>query len=181
MPHSDNRECKGMVRPVDLGHRFLTNVMELELPLDVASTDRETAALSTLYGLIAALPAIGVSQQDVGGSLSVSPSGRRSMVIFDEVPGGAGHTRYIRAHLHDLVEAAIDRVSRCRCGSDTSCYGCLRSYRNQRDHDRLVRQAAIVRLGAGGRSACGCVNERNAVSSVCAAPNQDVFGIEPVR
>ena len=34
------------------------------------------------------------------------------------------------------------RVSECECGPETSCYGCLRSYENQRDHDNLSRGAA---------------------------------------
>lgn len=147
-PNSDKRECTGPIRAIDLGHRYLTNVMEMEVPLDASTADRDVTALSTLHGLIAALPAIGVAQGDVGGSLSVSPAGLRSIVMFDEVPGGAGHTRYIRQHLRELVAAAIQRLDECNCGRDTSCYGCLRTYTNQRDHDRLVREPALDVLTA---------------------------------
>ncbi|MGH9228024.1 MAG: DEAD/DEAH box helicase [Acidimicrobiales bacterium] len=147
-PHSGTRECSGPILTIDLGHRYLTNVMELEVPLDKSSAGRDVAALSTLHGLIAALPVIGVSQGDVGGSLSVSPAGQRSIVMFDEVPGGAGHTRFVRDRLADLVAAAIERVGGCSCGQDTSCYGCLRTYTNQRDHDRLIRGASLEVLTA---------------------------------
>jgi hypothetical protein len=37
----------------------------------------------------------------------------------------------------------LDRVSECDCGEETSCYGCLRSFRNQRHHEELSRRAAI--------------------------------------
>lgn len=143
-----HRECSGPTTPVALGHRFLTNVMELELPLDTDAADRDTTALSTLHGLLAALPVIGVAQQDVGGSPSVGSGGKPSVVVYDDVPGGAGHTRYLREHLADLVAGAVERLSTCTCGADTSCYGCLRNYRNQRDHDRLHRQSALDVLSA---------------------------------
>jgi hypothetical protein len=35
---------------------------------------------------------------------------------------------------------------RCKCGEETSCYGCLRNYSNQRDHERLHRGAAKAYL-----------------------------------
>jgi hypothetical protein len=38
------------------------------------------------------------------------------------------------------LEAAYRRVEGgCECGEDTSCYGCLRSYRNQYAHTQLRR------------------------------------------
>lgn len=48
----------------------------------------------------------------------------------------------IEAHLDQVLAAALSRVSTCECGPETSCYGCLRSYQNQRDHDDLSRGAA---------------------------------------
>jgi ATP-dependent helicase YprA (DUF1998 family) len=68
------------------------------------------------------------------------------LVIFDTVPGGAGHARRLGAHLRPLAEAALDRVSRCECGDDTSCYSCLRSYGNQLWHDQLSRGTAAAVL-----------------------------------
>lgn len=149
-PLREQSECHGRLMTVDLGHRFLTNVVELELPVWRTRWDVDVAALSSLYALIAAAPdpGIGVSQSDIGGSLTVGPGGRRRVVIYDDVPGGAGHARYLRECLDDLVVAALARVKSCSCGVDTSCYGCLRSYRNQFEHDDLVRGAAIEVLTA---------------------------------
>ncbi|MGH9210896.1 MAG: DUF1998 domain-containing protein [Acidimicrobiales bacterium] len=143
-----SKECQGSVTALHLGHRFLTNVMEIELAVDGGSTDRNTAALSALHGMLAALPIIGISQQDVGGALSVGVGGRPSVVIYDDVPGGAGHTRYIRKQLLEVVSGAVTRLMACSCGLETSCYGCLRNYRNQREHDLLNRGAAIEVLSA---------------------------------
>lgn len=142
-PMSPSKTCTGTIRSVDLGHQFMTNAIELSLPVHGLPWDAGVAASSALHGLIGAVPAIGIAQDDVGGSLAVGVDGSPVVVIYDDVPGGAGHTRRIKDSLGELVRQAVDRLRACSCGSDTSCYGCLRSYRNQTDHDTLVRQAAI--------------------------------------
>ena len=145
-PHSA-KECVGRARPIDLGHRFITNVLELQLPEAQGAWKAGVASTSTLHALIAGAPAVGVTQNDIGGSLAVGANGQPVIVLFDDVPGGAGHTRHLRENLSQLVDSAIERVAGCSCGLDTSCYGCLRSFRNQRDHDQLVRAAALDVLG----------------------------------
>jgi ATP-dependent helicase YprA (DUF1998 family) len=143
-PYSSDKTCTGTLYAVDLGHRFLTNVLELVLPLPASSIDeRDAAARSALEALVAAMPSIGISQQDIGGSLAIGIGGERTVVLYDEVPGGAGHTRFVRENLAELFEQALARAATCSCGEDTSCYGCLRSYRNQKDHDALQRGLAI--------------------------------------
>lgn len=79
-----------------------------------------------------------------------------AFVLFDTVPGGAGHAQRIAEGIPTLIEAALDKVQRCECGPETSCYNCLRSYSNQIFHDRLSRGAAEkVLLTALGRDASG--------------------------
>jgi hypothetical protein len=140
-PNSET-DCNGRLWQVDLGHRFLTNVVELDLPLD-GSWPARVAANSAMQALLSAVPAIGITQSDLGGSLAVGNKGQVVEVLFDDVPGGAGHSRYLHAHLGDLIRAAVDRMAVCSCGAETSCYGCLRSYRNQAHHDELIRHAAL--------------------------------------
>ena len=67
-----------------------------------------------------------------------------SVALFDTVSGGAGHVIQIEAEPDQVLLAALRsrRVTTCECGPETSCYGCLRSYSNQRDHDELSRGAA---------------------------------------
>ena len=101
-------------------------------------------ARSTLYALLEAVPAIGISRGDVNGTLRASGGpGRVSLVLFDAVPGGAGHARRIAEQVSDLLWAALRVVENCECGIDSSCYGCLRSYSNQQYHDELVRGNAL--------------------------------------
>jgi len=72
-----------------------------------------------------------------------------AIVMFDDVPGGAGHVQRIarsEVRLRRVLEAALANLEKCECGGeqrDTSCYGCLRNYRNQFCHDELERGIVI--------------------------------------
>lgn len=72
----------------------------------------------------------------------------RVLVLFDDVPGGAGHVRRLarKDALSDVLKESLHRLELCDCGSeedDTSCYGCLRNYRNQFYHNDLKRGMVI--------------------------------------
>ena len=82
-----------------------------------------------------------LSRDDVDGTVEVTGAGQR-LVLFDSVPGGAGGVTAIAESLPMVLERALKRVSQCECGIETSCYACLRGFRNQRYHDLLSRGAA---------------------------------------
>ena len=75
----------------------------------------------------------------------VAPSSQANSTIiylYDAVPGGAGLVRQLGQEnlLHTVLVVARQRVDGgCGCGEDTSCYGCLRTYRNQYAHTLLAR------------------------------------------
>ena len=91
--------------------------------------------------------ALEISRDDIDGALSWTPEHKRSIVLFDTVPGGAGSARKIAENIELVMQAALNRVSDCDCGPETSCYGCLRTYRNARFHEQLSRSAALQILG----------------------------------
>jgi hypothetical protein len=133
------RKCSATLQPLHLGHEFLTDVLELRL---AAPMDRQSA-FSTLYALLEASAALGLERSDVAGALHTFGRGESpAIVIYDTVPGGAGHARYIGERLSELIAAAAARVESCECGPETSCYSCLRSYANQHLHEELSRGAA---------------------------------------
>jgi len=83
---------------------------------------------------------LGIRRDDLDGTLyrytyDLPPA----LVLFDNVPGSAGHVRRIADELPAVCRAAWERVDRCECGEETSCYECLRNFRNQYLHDRLRR------------------------------------------
>lgn len=139
VPGSTRRTCEGEPHRLTLGHEYLTDAVELRLG---GSFDRGQI-LSALHALLAVVDEVGIEPGDVNGVPHPAPSGSDAMVIFDSVPGGAGHARRISEVLPELFEAALRKAKRCDCGEETSCYGCLRSYRNQADHERLARRHAI--------------------------------------
>ncbi|MGO4442191.1 DUF1998 domain-containing protein [Mycobacterium sp. 2YAF39] len=99
--------------------------------------------MGPLYAIVeAASETLEIAREDIGGSLTPSGADRWSITLFDAVPGGAGHVLQVEENLERVLRVALRRVSDCECGPETSCYGCLRSYQNQRDHDYLSRGAA---------------------------------------
>ncbi|MEU4394361.1 DEAD/DEAH box helicase [Kribbella sp. NPDC023855] len=137
-----NLPCSGPQRPLDLGHDYETDLLTLDVGLPGFRGEQQ-AWKSVLYAIIeAACDVLEIARGDIGGSLSPFGVDQWSVVLFDAVPGGAGHVLQIEANLDLVLDAALLRVSTCECGPETSCYGCLRSYGNQRDHDELSRGAA---------------------------------------
>lgn len=140
----DGKECRGYLSMNQLGHNFLTDVVQLRPGFTAASHEE---LRSTLYALLAAVPDLDIPREDVDGALHWVGKNQPAFVIFDAVPGGAGHAKRLSSKLPELVEAAYRKASDCECGAETSCYSCLRSYNNQLFHDELTRQAAMDVLG----------------------------------
>lgn len=143
-----NRECDGPLEKISLGHRYQSDVAEFTFDGVQYRQDEEANWLSALYTILeGASYALEISRDDIDGALSWSADQRRSIVLFDTVPGGAGAAKRIAENIGTVLETAVKRVTSCDCGQETSCYGCLRSYRNARHHEKLSRGAALQILG----------------------------------
>ncbi|MCV7199822.1 DEAD/DEAH box helicase [Mycobacterium angelicum] len=143
-----NKDCDGPLEKVSLGHRYQSDVAEFTFDGVSYHHDQDATWLSSLYAILeGASYALEISRDDIDGALSWSSDHRRSVVLFDTVPGGAGAAKKIAENIGAVLEAAVKRVMSCDCGEETSCYGCLRSYRNGRFHDKLSRRAALRLLG----------------------------------
>lgn len=138
-------KCEGILTHYRLGHEFMTDVASIEIP-DLLST--EDAWLSVLYALLeGAALAIGINRDDIDGCLYPYRGDKRNpaLIIYDNVPGGAGHARRLLSEKSTILSAfrtAKQIVDECECGENTSCYECLRNYRNQYFHTRLSRGSA---------------------------------------
>ena len=136
--------CDGSVRIVSLAHRYETDIAEFSFSSVAYDKASESRWLSVLYALLeGASEALEISRDDIDGTLSWTADGRRSVVLFDTVPAGAGASKNIAENLDRVVQFAVDRVARCDCGEETSCYGCLRSFKNEKFHDQLSRAGAL--------------------------------------
>lgn len=132
---------------LSVGHCFKTDVTRLEIPsLKAESQAGFVNAISFLYALLEGVSlALEIDRDDIDGIIELSAD-RTSydVVLYDDVPGGAGHVKRLAKEdaLKQSLELALKRVSQECCDEDTSCYNCIRNYRNQMFHSRLRRRNA---------------------------------------
>lgn len=143
--------CKGNFKNrYSLGHEFETDILKLYF---YGYQNLEKGFwYSLLYALLeGASSAMQIERQDLDGCLYPMPGnplGNPALILFDDVPGGAGHVRRLVRDdtFKEVLRASLSRLQRCECGGDegnASCYGCLRHYRNQFCHDELNRGMAM--------------------------------------
>ena len=144
------RECtSSFMKVYRLGHDFITDVLEIQitgtLPFSINVPPDKNLWRSVLYALLeGASQAIGVRRNDLNGTLyPYSPTYAPAIVLYDDVPGGAGHVRRIKNALPDVFKAALERIQHCECGLETACHECLWNFYNQPYHDELARGLAI--------------------------------------
>jgi hypothetical protein len=157
-------DCRGKLSRVSLGHEFVTDVVQVDLHLPPdASADHSGLALGLTTALLEGMAEVlDVTSTDLNGTIGRSgSSGLPWIVLYDAVPGGAGLVARMENTeiFKSSMKAAYFRVEGgCGCGEETSCYGCLRSYRNQFVHPHLKRgqvkaylHSVLMHLGAGIR------------------------------
>lgn len=138
---------------IRLHHTFKTDVVSLKF--GAFDTPYETM-LSVMYALLEAISqSLNIKREDINGCLHIVERGGLldySIVLFDSVPGGAGHVKRLitddGAVFSKVLKAAYNIAKNCPAKCDGSCYSCLRNYYNQKLHDLLDRKAAAEFLGA---------------------------------
>ena len=135
-------ECKGALESFSLGHELATDVVCLQFPSLYEEWDAYSVAYAVLLG---AADTLDVPATDLNVTITGSyRAGESAVVLYDNVPGGAGLVAQLENEdvFSNVLLAANDRVQG-NCGCDSSCYGCLRSYRNQFSHANLNRNRAL--------------------------------------
>lgn len=138
--------CNGTFENVHLGHEFMSDVLEIDFQnLSVPSgTEPEHFWRSFLYGFLEGTSSVlGVARSNIDGCLYYRQGQNPAVILFDNVPGGAGYTREIPQYISSILEETLRRLENCGCGEETSCYGCLRNYGNQYCHEILARGSVI--------------------------------------
>jgi hypothetical protein len=136
--------------PVALGHRYETDIIWLEF--HGAPHEQKVAAgfwLSLAYALTnGATAELNIERNDLEATtVPLEGEDRHAIVLYDAVPGGAGHCRQILRNLTAVIRRARDRLASCDCDPQaTGCYGCLCDYQNQFAHDQLTRGGALSYL-----------------------------------
>lgn len=138
------RTCNGRVNTFALGHKFMTDILELRFEGPIADRANENTWRSLLYALLeGASDTLGIRREDMDGTLFYQIGSRiPSLILYDDVPGGAGHVKRILSELKETILSARERVSHDCCGPETSCTECLRNHRNQVFHESIQRGLA---------------------------------------
>ncbi|MGF1541102.1 MAG: DUF1998 domain-containing protein, partial [Pleurocapsa sp.] len=161
------KECSPSYEQIHLGHEFRSDLIKIQftsasqpLPLygevinyaddrTVSSLADDTETTSGLdfwrsltYALLAAASeVIDVPRTELDGLFRPLNNQLAEIIIYDNVPGGAGYSRRIADKFTQILETAYKIASTCDC--DTSCYDCLRTYSNQPFHADLNRHLVI--------------------------------------
>ncbi|SDT60812.1 DEAD/DEAH box helicase [Actinoplanes derwentensis] len=137
------RDCRGRLENLSLAHKYQTDVLELHFEGATVVGLDDSAWRSIAYAVVeGAVLALEISRDDVDATMYQTEAGRSVIMLYDTVPGGAGHVQRIAERLRDVLDRAAQRVRDCECGPETSCYRCLRVFRNERYHEQLRRGVA---------------------------------------
>lgn len=123
-----------------LGYSYKTDVLKMviSLPFDGGYNQ----ALSTLYALLEGISlAFDIERNDIDG-IYVNEDNNHVFVLFDTVPGGAGHVKRLldKNEMLKAFKYAYEKVSQECC--DVACYNCIKNYKNQKYHEFLRRTLA---------------------------------------
>ena len=140
-----NCNCHELVRR-SLHHEFKTDVAKISFK---CNTSDYNTMVSVMYAILNAMAKdLNIERRDIKACLSaklINGIFDLSIVMYDSVPGGAGHSRRLVTKegkmLQSIFMSALKSMSECNC--EPSCYNCLRSYENQKIHDLLDRRLAI--------------------------------------
>ena len=145
---SDSK-CNGTLERFSLGHELVTDVVRLQFP----QLHGEWEAYSVAYAvLLGAAETLDVPDTDLNVTITMGGNpGESAIVLYDNVPGGAGLVAQLEQEsvFDEVLRNAKERVQG-NCGCDSSCYGCLRSYRNQFAHPHLDRNRVLEILHQKG-------------------------------
>ncbi|WP_248921404.1 DEAD/DEAH box helicase [Olsenella intestinalis] len=127
-----------------LGTDFTTDVLELTFDLRDRVTREHADWRSLMWAIVqATVSLMNIPEGEVGATTYRNfDTGDESILLYDNVPGGAGRAFQLSTDVESLLNRAYEIVSTCDCGEDSCCYGCLCNYFNQNEQDRLSRGAA---------------------------------------
>jgi ATP-dependent helicase YprA (DUF1998 family) len=121
-------------------------VLEIDLPS--VSSDLEKFQVTLRNALVfGANLALQTEESEIGGFEREVLRGdvlQPQIVLYDDVPGGAGYVESLSRRLPQAAAAALERLEQCSCLD--SCYRCLRSYYNQAEHKLLDKRLVMETL-----------------------------------
>lgn len=139
-------------RHIVLGTDFITDIalfsMRVEAPLKLRPGYYPTdVALRTVSEALAKA-ACAILEVEAGELMAeyrpaLTPAGlaglEAEVFLYDTLPGGAGFSRQLASRGDELFQRALRILKACPEDCDSSCYRCLRSFKNKFEHGQLDR------------------------------------------
>lgn len=121
----------------------------LELSIAHNASIQVSSWESVMWALVcAAARLLQIPESELGGTTYRSSVDTWSILLYDNVPGGAGHTYQLKSMVPELIRESYHVVDgHCGCGESTCCYGCIANYYNQPIQHKLSRGEAKRVLG----------------------------------
>jgi len=144
------KECQSpsYLKQISLGYSFKTDILKMKFNSFSGNSLDSTLWYSILYTVLEKISSLySIDRDDIDGCLYFPRSQNVELIFFDDFPGGAGHVKRAGANILNNPESFFKEclyfISNCECGLDSSCYSCIRSYKNQLFHKKLKRQPVI--------------------------------------
>ena len=153
-PHATEQDCRGdmTARRIVLGTDFITDILlislKVETPIRLSPGHLPTeVALRTVSEALstAACNLLELEPSEIQAEFRPSLTNRGNegheaeIYLYDTLSGGAGFVRQAALLGDALLKEALRLLGDCKENCDSSCYRCLRSYKNKFEHPRLDR------------------------------------------
>lgn len=141
--HRKKIQCGGSHHLVDLSYQMKSDV----LIMTPANPSSDAGYFPTLRNslLAGARIMLEADSGEIGGfdriALSESGSSVTQIVLYESVPGGAGYLERLAKEIPEVARITAEMLDHPDC--ETSCYGCIRTYYNQREHDLLDKRLVL--------------------------------------
>jgi ATP-dependent helicase YprA (DUF1998 family) len=156
-PNDNDPLCLGFVsKGIVLGTDFPTDIalfsLRFDAPFRLPPTNDETASAMRTICEALAKAACRILDLEAGEILAeyrpaLNDSGAAGTLVevflYDTLAGGAGFSPQLATRGVELFETALKTMEECPENCDSSCYRCLRSFRNKLDHSLLDRFVGI--------------------------------------
>lgn len=149
-PHDDR--CGGQAVTVSIGHQTRADTLRLLVP-NLAELGEEGIAWawSLAWSIVrGSIRLFDLDEDDLEVRvLTRREDGREEVmeiVWVDSILGGSGILREVATRLPEVARSALEHLRDHECPS--SCYRCLRTYRNQRIHGQLDWRLVVAQLRA---------------------------------
>lgn len=139
-------------RQIVLGTDFITDIalfsLRVEAPLKLKPGYYPTDVALRTVSEAMATAACSILEVEPGEMMAeyrpaLTPAGMAGLeaeiFLYDTLPGGAGFARQLAGRGLELFQRALTVMKTCKENCDSSCYRCLRSFKNKFEHGQLDR------------------------------------------